>query len=242
MILAIDIGNSLLKWKLWDKHGAVIARDKATHADVLQSALSSYASCTDLRVVVSNVANNAIEHELIARFAGHQVQSIKATACHMGIVSAYQQPEKLGVDRWLAMMEAYHQADKKPVCVFDVGTAATLDVVDANGLHQGGFIVPGIQLMRSALFQSTSRVRADEIVAESLGYGINTNQAVEHGIASMMTAWIESELEKFFKAYPDGIGFITGGDAHYLSAHLTVNPINIYEDLVLDGLCRFATS
>lgn len=240
MILAIDIGNSFIKWKLWNCEGDVIDRRRFKHDECVAANFpNSFSTALDC-VAVSNVANLALEDELKALFPDARFISVKSTQSCLGVVSGYQQPERLGVDRWLAMIEAYHLADKKAVCVFDLGTAATLDVIDEKGRHLGGYIVPGISLMRDALHQSTSRVRVDE-QGGKIAYGSNTSQAVENGMLAMMVAWIKQEIEVFKKQYPLGEVYLAGGDAKLLAGYLTVNTINIYEDLVLDGLRRIAT-
>lgn len=240
MILVIDIGNSFIKWKCSDENALCVDRGRFAHAANLNEQLSPLLVHAIEYVAVSNVANLAIEDDIQMLFPKARFVSVKSTLECLGVVSGYQQPERLGVDRWLAMIEAYYLADKKAVCVLDLGTAATLDVVDATGRHLGGYIVPGMSMMRDALHQSTSRVRVSE-QGGVLAYGINTNQAVENGLLAMMVAWIEREVHEFNRQHPDGEIYLTGGDASLLAAVLSVNGINVCEELVLDGLRRIAT-
>ncbi len=69
----------------------------------------------------------------------------------MGITNGYNDPSKLGIDRWLAILGAATQFKGQNLCVFNCGTAITMDIVTANGEHQGGLIFPGVQLLHRAV-------------------------------------------------------------------------------------------
>src|SRR5690606_16101045 len=79
-----------------------------------------------------------------------QPEFATVTASCAGVQNGYVVPEKLGVDRWLALLAAYTTA-AGPCCVVDCGTTITVDFVDRTGRHRGGYIVPGLHLMRDAL-------------------------------------------------------------------------------------------
>lgn len=240
-MLAIDIGNSYLKWKIWDKSGVVIASGSTLSDDDNRESMFDFASQYHVeKVVLANVAKSTIEKQLMQWFSQAEQQIIKSSARCLGVTNAYEDVERLGVDRWLAMIEAYHVAGKVAVCVIDLGTAATLDVVDSKGQHQGGYIVPGLGLMRSALLQSTQRVKVDSDTYRSTGYGKNTSEAVEGGVHNLMVSWLDAEIAKFRQAYAQGAVFVTGGDGEQIAALLSDKRITVYKELLLDGLRRVA--
>ena len=240
MMLAIEVGNSFIKWKLWDAQGKVISADRAKATKSLAEIFSFTAAQQVSKVVLSNVAKQTIEDELVELFARAEFITISSASHYLDLVNAYVQPEKLGVDRWIGMIEAYYLSDRSAVCVIDLGTAATLDVVDASGQHMGGYIVPGLGLMRSTLLQSTARVQAEVEGDYASAYGLNTTQAVDNGLQQMVVSWLNHEVSRFFHNYPQGQVYMTGGDAERVAAHLNDKRITVCKELLLDGMRRVA--
>ena len=69
--------------------------------------------------------------------------------------NAYAEPARLGIDRWAAIIAAYHRFPEG-ACVVDCGTACTFDLVDAGGRHRGGYILPGLSAMEGAVLGETA--------------------------------------------------------------------------------------
>lgn len=241
MIVAIDAGNSRSKWKAW-RDGKVISQGSFVPGDglsqALQDALSHHHG--DCRVMFASVAEPAVEKQLRTLFTGCRFDAIKSSKACLGVTSSYAEPDKLGVDRWLAIIEAWHDSDCKACCIIDVGTAATLDVVDSNGMHAGGYIVPGLSLMKQALNRSTERVNFAEAERAVTAYGNDTTSAVHNGIHAMLLAWLDHEIARFYAHYKHGAVYITGGDAGPLLPHLADKRVIHSPDLVLDALYRLS--
>lgn len=234
MILELDIGNSRIKWRTLAAQGQPVARGHLSRRD-----LPGAVSWGELlpvqgvrRMRVSNVAGPEVAAHL-DRWArdvlGIVPEYARATACIAGVTSGYREPEKLGVDRWLALLAAWHELGRACVIV-DAGTAVTVDVLDDVGTHQGGYIVPGLRLMLDALLSGTSGVRLGAGPVASLAAGTCTSDAVLHGCTAMTVALIErtrsgSELPLV----------LTGGDAELLAPWLAA-PSLLRPELVLDGL------
>jgi type III pantothenate kinase len=182
-LLLLDIGNSRLKWALLRgpyKSGQKFAAKGALELDalrgdaaVLQRSLAKF--CPELKVQVCNVAGPLIERQLraIVRGAGltapRFVRSARAAA---GVRNAYAQPWRLGVDRWAALIGARSEHPGQALCLVAVGTAMTIDLLDAKGRHRGGSIIPGPKLMVESLLERTAGIRrraGGRAAAESLG-------------------------------------------------------------------------
>ena len=116
------------------------------------------------RVRVACVANQTITRR-IDDWVAQQWQLVPeyahTQAYYQGLTVAYQDERRLGVDRWLAMLAARQAAAGQGVCVVDCGSALTLDVVDHEGRHLGGYIVPGLAMMESALLNNTGPNQVD---------------------------------------------------------------------------------
>ena len=170
-ILAIDAGNTRIKWGLndgrdggdgqdWSSRGAVDVADFAgSHAfrDMLT------ASAID-QVVVSNVAGpsvaTAIENQI--QTLGKPILFIASKAQQCGVTNGYENPAQLGSDRWAALIGAHVAARDAPRAqlVVMAGTALTVDAISADGHFLGGIIAPGMMLMHRALNRGTAQLPA----------------------------------------------------------------------------------
>lgn len=240
MMIVIDIGNTFIKWKLWSREGATHSIGSASATENLD-VVFAFANGLDITtVVIANVAKAEIDKQLQRLFNKAKIISVHSTNQCLGVSNAYEEAGRLGVDRWVGVIEAHHLANGKAACVIDLGTAATLDVVDESGQHLGGYIVPGLGLMRSSLLRSTERVKINDDDSATVDYGRNTSQAVEGGLSNLIKSWLEYELKLFWQKFPEGCVFVTGGDAEQVQQLVNDNRITICKELLLDGMRRVA--
>ena len=229
MILDIDVGNSRIKWRAGATRGFYPRGDDANFP----------ARVAPERIRVSSVSTPAFDATLaksLRETYGVAPEFAQTTALVGHVRCGYGQPSAMGVDRWLAVLGAVKRS-VPPLVVVDCGTALTIDMVDAAKQHTGGYIVPGLQLMRGALFKETADVRGrTEMDLTDLDPGSNTQCAVDHGIVLATKAFIESAVARFAGSceYAPGV-YLCGGDASTLAPHLTLN-VELELDLVLDGL------
>lgn len=157
MTLLIDQGNTRLKWVL--AGNGEIDEKSAGHGglDAFMQACRQDASIRPASVLFSSVASKddarALEGFCQSRW-GLAAQSLQSTRQRGGVRNAYQEPDRLGVDRWLAIVGAVARYGK-PVVIWDLGTATTLDAVDETGQHLGGMIYPGPATMLDSLGRDT---------------------------------------------------------------------------------------
>lgn len=143
----------------------------------------------------------------------------------------YRQPERLGIDRWLGVLAIADAG--RPALVVDAGTALTLDVLGRDGVHEGGYILPGLALQRQALAGATARVSFPEADWGGLAPGQDTAACVGHGSLRALVALIRSVADELG---PDVDLHVTGGDALLLLPYLSRaehRPL-----LLLHGLAR----
>jgi type III pantothenate kinase len=155
-----------------------------------------------------------------------------------GLRNSYEDPARMGVDRWLGMLAARTQCAGR-LCVVDAGSALTIDLIAASGSHEGGYIIPGVRLMERALLADTHRVRFSESVSPSLSAGRSTAEAVVHGLALAQTGAVRMALEEAGREGDLPQLVISGGDAQVLLGHLGA-PAVYLGDLVFQGLLRQA--
>ncbi len=237
MKLQLDAGNTRIKWRVTD-NGKIVASGHQLTRTMLNGEPLELPAVTELESAqLSNVAGAAVEAHLLAQLRAQFAIDLQVAVVsqRVGLVSCgYQNPETLGIDRWLALLAAFHKHPAALVVV-NAGSAVTVDIVDANGVHQGGYIVPGMRLMQEALWRGTDRVKVDQLTPEEFHTaGVTTEQAVGRGCQLMVLALIERLLyEQSLDKRAELI--IAGGDGELLNRQLSVTG-QYHPDLVLDGL------
>lgn len=244
MILLVDIGNSQIKWTTIKSKVLADSQHFSRPKTGIKAALNkAWKSLEDIEAVfVSNVAGDKIAAQLTEwidkqwKLTPVFVQSEKR---RFGVTNAYEQPETLGVDRWLAIV-AGRQHARQVTCIIDCGTAITVDIVTEKGQHQGGLIVPGLSLMKQMLTDNTDALNNVAQESEFNLLATNTHSAIQAGTLYMVTATLENLINDLQQNFTDEIRFlITGGDAEELIP-LLPQPLIHEPDLVLKGLAQYA--
>ena len=231
MILDIDIGNSYTKWRLTD--GAVVYRSGSQTTQSISNGLELPPGVPILRVRLSSVVSDSLQGDLVAQMKSQfnaEVAVAKVSSSAAGVTCGYDDPSSLGIDRWLGMMASYSRY-KASVLVVDAGSAMTLDLVTAEGRHIGGYILPGLTLMRDALWGGTDRVKVD---ADATSGGIDPAQDTAAAVNQGSLLASIAVIEKLLVQYQSNL-VVTGGDAKQLLPYLK-GKVDYQPNLVLDGL------
>lgn len=233
MILAVDCGNSRLKWGLhdgsgWQGTGTVplsgIERLKGAWKSVPPAA----------RIVVANVAGPSVQKRLerVLSRRGRVIWA-KARRSECGVTNGYGRPTQLGADRWAALVAAWSMY--RGACLVVVaGTATTVDTLKSDGTFAGGMILPGLELMKRSLAQST----ADLPLAKGRFSAAprSTADAIESGCLLAQVGAIE---RAFAAMEPGAACVMAGGAAARIATRLGI-PVRLVDNLVLEGLVRIA--
>ena len=241
MTLVLDVGNTALKWRVHHEQGRTQG-DCLHHRrwrEVVEGLRLDWNESVD-RVWVASVAGRAADAELAGLLEtafGVRPDFYYSQERDEGITNAYSEPRRLGVDRWLAMLEAWHRVGD--AVIVDCGSALTLDAVASSGTHQGGYIVPGLGMLRESLAAGTAEVQVgDEDPARAMAAGRSTAEGVRHGILRMTVAFIRDGVVELRRGLADTCRvFLTGGDAHHIAPLLDLEA-ELAPELVLDGLER----
>lgn len=242
MILELDCGNSFIKWRVISRSHDVVVAGGVVDSDqqlVETLGVAPGISLTHCRLVSVRTEQETDSLAALLQSA-FSIRVLRAGAAKAmaGVTNGYDDYEKLGLDRWLAVLGAWRMA-QRPCVVIDFGTAVTSDFVDADGAHLGGFICPGLPLMRSQLKTHTRRIRYDEISAEkahvTLLPGTSTVEAVERGCLLMLQGFVVTQVEQAKARWGEGYSlFLTGGDAGFVKA--VAPEAKLIPDLVFHGL------
>jgi type III pantothenate kinase len=241
--LLIDIGNTRVKWarlegtRLRKPRAAVHSGWRA--GDYLRRLLAPVRSLE--RVVVASVAGPGVNRALAAaaRRAGAAAEFVTVPRRAGGVTVGYVETWRLGVDRFAAAVGAHEIFGGVPVCVVGVGTAMTIDLVDAEGRHRGGAIVPAPNLMVAALLANTHGIRRRARGGAVRGKGIfarSTRDAIERGSRYAAAALIDRAVEEASGLLArEPLVVLTGGEREVVRPLLRSRSVGV-PDLVLRGL------
>lgn len=247
MHLLIDIGNSSLKWTSLSK-GTLGASQKFgyTREELAVQLDTQWRKITKPKhILVANVAGQDVS-DILQQWTQQRwniaPDFITAEPEAHGVINAYINPERLGTDRWLAIIAAHHNYEGN-VIVLDCGTALTIDAISNEGKHLGGLIIPGLTLMRQSLVSGTDGIQLRTTLPGEVSLlACDTEGAVMGGTLYAMVAIIDRiihDLEHHFSEKATLI--LTGGDATTLLP-LLAHRYNYQPDLVLHGLAIVAKS
>lgn len=239
MYLLIDAGNSRLKW-LFGEHLPGMIETLSYSSDWrLRLYRSWHLLPQPDAVVLSNVKDREIETAIEALAAKLWQKAITTIITpkrtNTTLTVAYDEPQTLGSDRYLAMLGG-RTLSHDPLCVIGCGTALTVDVVDGEGVHLGGVILPGIRLAENALLNHTRKLVPMRWTANLLGtdtascIGAGIHHALPGGVAHIIEELQAGNGRRFER-------FAYGGDAQILFGKRPA--YRIEPDLVFTGMLAY---
>jgi type III pantothenate kinase len=247
--LAIDIGNTRLKWSLYDaaRPGAALLAHGAEFLDHIErlaegawaelQAPASMLGC----VVAGDAVRRRAEEQLVERF-DCSPRWVVSGAAEAGIVNGYDHPTRLGADRWVAMIGARHrmlsQGPARPMVVVMIGTAVTVEAVDANGRFLGGLILPGHGIMLRALESGTAGLHVP--TGEVREFPTNTSDALTSGGTYAIAGAVE-RMVQHVRAHcgAEPVCYMTGGAGWKMAPSMN-GEFELVDSLIMDGLLVIA--
>ncbi|BCD86289.1 type III pantothenate kinase [Pseudomonas solani] len=242
MILELDCGNSFIKWRVISNPEArVVAGGVVGSDEELLQVLSSSPGVELSRCRLVSVRSDEETQQLTGKLQrAFSIDSVCAESAQemAGVRNGYDEFQRLGLDRWLAVLGAYHLSGRACL-VLDLGTAVTSDFVTAEGSHLGGFICPGMPLMRNQLRTHTRRIRYGDDAAEralqKMMPGRSTVEAVERGCLLMLQGFVQTQVEQAEEWLGGAYElYLTGGDAFMVKDAFP--QAKVLPDLVFVGL------
>jgi type III pantothenate kinase len=238
-LLAIDVGNSRVKWGVHDLTGWV-TQGAVNTAELRELAAQWSTLAGPSAVIASNVAGAAVAAEIENALTGSGVKPrwIEATAFECGVTSSYAEPQRLGADRWAALIGA-RKLFPGACIVVNAGTTLTADALTADGVFLGGCIVPGLDLMRRALALNTAQLPLQDGAFRY--FPDNTADAIASGARNALAGAVE-RMQRYLAETGGAAASIvlSGGNAPALAPLLNA-PVELVDNLVLEGLVCLAT-
>jgi len=237
-ILAIDAGNTRIKWGLHE-NGAWLAQGwvKTPQSAQLKRAWAGYPRPD--QVVATNVAGEHAARELAAAVRGlnRRVRFIRSARSQSGVRSAYADPARLGADRWAALVAARRHSGG-PCLVVNAGTTMTVDALTGDGVFLGGIIVAGMDLMRNALACGTAQLRSGH--GKFAFFPSRTADAIESGAINALAGAVERMQGYMHEAgQAEPLTLVSGGSARLVAPQLN-GIVEVVDNLVLEGIVCIA--
>ena len=242
--LALDIGNTRLKWALYTaphpgakllQQGAVFLETIDSLAETDWKPLPEPHSMLGCCVAGDGIRRRAEEQLELWDLEPHWVVPVAHAA---GLVNGYEHPARLGADRWVALAGARARVlaagAPRPALVVMVGTCVTVDALDAEGRFLGGLILPGFGLMQRALEMGTAGLKVP--TGEVVDFPTNTSDALMSGGVNAMAGAIERQVRRLReRCGAEPLLLMTGGAAAKL-APVTDLPFETLDTLIFEGL------
>jgi type III pantothenate kinase len=243
--LAIDIGNTRLKWAQYasPQPGAAVM----AHGAVFIENIDELAEGDWSRIVPPgsmlgcNVAGDAVRRRVEEQLELWDVAPrwVVPSAHDAGVTNGYDHPARLGADRWVALIGARaHVCQRaiadRPVLVVMIGTAVTVDALEPGGHFLGGLILPGHGIMLRSLESGTAGLRVP--TGEVRAFPSNTSDALTSGGTYAITGAIERMHRHLAtRCGQPPVVLITGGAGWKVAPFLDIEH-ELVESLIFDGL------
>jgi type III pantothenate kinase len=238
MRLLVDIGNTRTKY-VYEQNGKLSPIQSELNNDINESWLDKIAIAVTVIIVAS--VNEAYLADVFSRYASHRaIEFLKvgSESKRFGVTSSYKQPTTLGIDRWLTLLAANIMYRNENVLIVDAGTATTIDLLDENGMHLGGWILPGIDVLFNSLLLNTSQILATQEALPSLTFGKSTSDGVNNACWAATLGFIGQSIKQAKEPVSLDKVLLTGGNAEKISALLSTKH-HIVHELVFIGMQRY---
>lgn len=248
--LAIDVGNTRLKWALYEcaRPGAGLLAQGAEFLDNIDTlADGAWAELpSPHRMLGCVVASDVVKHRVHEQMEHWDVnpQWVVASAHEAGLTNGYDHPARLGPDRWIAMIGAWHRmlrmGPPRPIVVAMVGTAVTVEAIDATGRFLGGYILPGHGIMLRALESGTAGLHVP--TGEVRAFPTNTSDALTSGGTFAISGAMDRMVQHVRAHCGQEPWCVMAGGAGWKMAPSLSIPFELVDSLVFDGLLEIAHS
>lgn len=246
--LAVDIGNTRLKWALHTapkRDALVLAQGVEFLENIEKLAEGAWSQLASPKYMLGCVvAGDAVKRRVEEQMESWDVsaQWVVASSSEAGLINGYDHPSRLGADRWVTMIGAWHlnlaQAPARPMVVVMVGTAVTVDAIDASGRFLGGLILPGHGIMLRALESGTAGLHVP--TGNVCEFPTNTSDALTSGGTYAIAGAVErmvAHVRQRCGVEPRCI--MTGGAGWKMAPSMSLS-FELVDNLLFDGLLEMA--
>jgi type III pantothenate kinase len=247
--LALDVGNTRLKWAMYDAPvpGAELLAQGAVFLENIDKLAENEWSTMPppTQILGCVVASDAIKRRVAEQMDLWEVAPrwVVSSPQEAGLTNGYDHPARLGADRWVAMIGAYHRllarGIRKPCVVVMVGTAVTVEAIDTSGKFLGGIILPGHGIMLRALESGTAGLHVP--TGDVTDFPTNTSDALTSGGTFAIAGAVQRMVENLTRHCGQAPACIMTGGAGWKMAPSMSVEFELVDNLIFDGLLEIAS-
>ena len=225
--LVIDIGNTRVKWGVFEEGKLLRAGSEIDSDNPLENVMSFR------KIIVSSVRES---YDLDLPKSKTVFFDRKTS---IPLLLDYQTPETLGLYRIAGAVGVHAELPNLDCLLIDAGTCVTFDLVTKEAVFKGGVIAPGLQMRLSAMHKFTGKLPKVAIQGEEdLNYPAkSTVSSMKAGALLGIKHEIQGYISHLKEDFPDLHVILSGGDASYFESKIKA-PIFVRPEIILTGLNR----
>ena len=233
MLLAIDAGNTQIKWAVFEQN-TLVKKENTTYNDWRNSLKNILINFSNIKNIVVSSVGKLNKEDFFDLYSTIEIEFISNVSI-FPFKNLYATPQTLGIDRMILASGAVLQFPNKNRLIIDVGTCITYDFIDENNNYLGGAISPGIKLRYESLHNYTAKLPLLTKQIPDQLIGNSTDQSIHSGIINGIVMEIDGYISSNLKIYDNFIIILTGGDTDFLAERLK-NTIFANSNFLLESL------
>lgn len=233
MNLVVDIGNTLVKYAVFDHKKLLIDQTSASglYLSKIKEVFEIFPKIE--HAILSSVGNlDKKQFEILSLFCKTHILSHESK---VPFKISYKTPHTLGVDRIALVTAAFYQYSKTNTLVIDMGTCITYDIINSDGKYLGGAISPGLQMRYRAMHQQTHKLPLLEPEFPLDFIGDSTTNSMHNGVVQGICYELDGTIDRYKNRFEHLTVILTGGDSHFFAKRLK-NSIFANSKFLLEGL------
>ncbi|MEM1257645.1 MAG: type III pantothenate kinase [Bacteroidota bacterium] len=233
MNLVVDIGNTLVKYAVFDKQKLLIEQrsESLRYVSKIKELFEVYPKIE--HAIISSVGDlDKKQFEILSLFCKVHILSPASKA---PFKNSYATPQSLGMDRIALVTAAFYHYPKDNTLVIDMGTCITYDLINSSGEYLGGAISPGLQMRYEAMHQNTKKLPLLEPEIPLDFIGNSTANSMHNGVVQGICHELDGTIDQYKNRFEHLTVILTGGDSHFFAKRLK-NSIFANSKFLLQGL------
>ncbi|MDT0606742.1 type III pantothenate kinase [Croceitalea rosinachiae] len=233
MNLVIDIGNTRVKYAVFDKYEIVVDQhsESALFLSMVKELFEVYPKI-DHAIIASVSDFPKKEYEVLTLFCKVHMLSHKSK---VPFKNSYINPQTLGIDRIALATAAFYKNPKGNTLVIDMGTCITYEMINDYGEYLGGAISPGLKMRFKAMSAQTAKLPLLDAKDFLDFIGNSTEKAMQSGVINGICQELDGVINQYKDRFQLLTVILTGGDAQFFAKRLK-NSIFANSKFLLEGL------
>ncbi|MFM2400752.1 MAG: Pantothenate kinase [Bacteroidota bacterium] len=220
MILCLDLGNTRLKYALFE--GAQL-RDSGFIADLSLPSITKIIPAEGIHLLAICSVIDIPSDVLASLQANYSVHFIAKEDTNV-LFTDYDS-STLGLDRLILAEGCLAQFPAQNCLCICLGTCITYNLISSGGEFLGGAISPGIHLRSKAMSEFTDKLPLVELKSDFTPFGKDTLSNLHAGVMAGALFEMQGFVATAKEEFPDLRVILTGGDAEYYKDQFEIDPL-----------------